>query len=116
MPSKIEQYNAAKIDQSRCLSWSSLIGSPYRGGGGGVGTLQPLKLPDFVVYHQYSDGDKNYHVMPAALEKHLEAVIKERFSELLADALTRQDVALMLSAAEALVEHDDLMRAAGLMP
>ena len=37
MATKIEQYNAAKREQTTCLAWTALIGNPYRGGGGGIG-------------------------------------------------------------------------------
>ena len=114
MATKIEQYNAAKREQTTCLAWTALIGNPYRGGGGGVGELKSLSLGSVTVYHQYSDGANNYHEIPAALAPHICAAIRARFGELVADALARQDVALKAAAAEAVKEHGELLQAAGL--
>lgn len=114
MASKIEQYVAAKRVQDDCLEWAALIGSPYRGGGGGVGELRSLGLGQVTVYHQYSNGSQNYHDIPSALTPYLCTAIKARFGELLADALARQELALKAAAAEALEEHSRLLRAAGL--
>ena len=114
MATKIEQYNAAKREQTTCLAWTELIGNKYRGGGGGIGELKSLSLGSVTVYHQYSDGTTNYHEIPAALAPHLCAAIKARFGELVADALARQDLALKAAAAEAVKEHGELLQAAGL--
>lgn len=90
----------------------------YNGGGGGIGELKSLRLMSGeaapTVYHQYSDGAKNYNTMPAALAPHLEAAIKARFGELLADALERQKAALKQAAEAAVKEHGELLKAAGI--
>jgi hypothetical protein len=52
--------------------------------------------------------------MPAALAPHLEAAIKARFGELLADALERQKAALKQAAEAAVKEHGELLKAAGI--
>lgn len=118
MGTMIQQYQGAKREHDECAAWAALIGSPYRGGGGGVGELKSLQLmkgeASPTVYHQYSDGAKNYHQMPAALAPHLEAAIKARFGELLADALERQKAALKKAAEEAVKEHGELLKAAGI--
>jgi hypothetical protein len=114
MATKIEQYNAAKREQTTCLAWTALIGNKYHGGGGGIGELKSLSLGSVTVYHQYSDGATNYHEIPAALAPHLCAAIKARFGELVSDALALQDLALKAAAAEAVKEHGDLLQAAGL--
>lgn len=118
MATMIEQYSEAKREQAQCVEWASLIGQRYSGGGGGIGALKSLKLAQGesgpTVYHQYSDGAKNYHIMPSALAVHLEDAIKAKFRELLADALDRQGKALQAIAAEAVKEHTALLKAAGL--
>lgn len=118
MGTLIQQYQGAKREHDDCAAWAALIGAPYRGGGGGVGELKSLQLmkgeASPTVYHQYSDGARNYHHMPAALAPHLEAAIKARFGELVADALARQGMALKAAAAEAVKEHGELLQAAGL--
>jgi hypothetical protein len=118
MATKIEQYNAAKREQQECLTWASLIGDKYHGGGGGIGELRSLKLAKGeespTVYHQFSDGDTNYHKMPASLSPFLEDAIKASFGVLLADALKRQELSLKDAAAEAVKAHGELLRAAGL--
>jgi len=118
METMIEKYKAAKRDQEYCEAWAALIGSPYRGGGGGVGELVSLRLlggeSSPTVYHQYSDGAKNYHQMPAALAKHLEAAIVSNFSILLASALKMQKEEVKQKAALALEEHAQLLKEAGI--
>lgn len=118
MGTMIEQYQGAKREHEECAAWAALIGAPYRGGGGGVGELKSLQLmkgeASPTVYHQSSDGAKNYHPMPAAMAPHLEAAIKARFADLLADALERQQEALKQSARAAVNEHAELLMAAGL--
>ena len=114
METIIRQYQNAKREHANCVAWAALIGSPYGGGGGGVGKLISLRLMNATVYHQHRDGAKNYHEMPDALTLHLEAAIKERFNELLADALERQRSALKQTAEAAAKEHAELLKAAGI--
>ena len=117
---KIEQYNSAKREQSACQQWAALLGSPYRGGGGGIGELRSVRLAKGegspTIYHQASDGATNYHAMPLSLSAHMEEAIKANFGRLLADALARQGAALKDSAAGAVREHAYLLEAAGLVP
>jgi hypothetical protein len=81
MATKIEQYNAAKREQTTCLAWTALIGNKYHGGGGGIGELKSLSLRSVTVYHQYSDGATNYHEIPAALAPHLLQSFVQRFDQ-----------------------------------
>ena len=115
---KIEQYNAAKREQAACQRWAALIGARYMGGGGGFGKLTSLRLMQGesspTIYHQERDGATNYHNMPSALAVHLEAAIKAKFGELLADALAMQEVAVKAAAEDAVKEHARLLEAAGL--
>lgn len=118
MGTMIQQYQGAKREHDECAAWAALIGKKYNGGGGGIGELKSLRLMGGegspTVYHQDSDGAKNYHLMPAALAPHLEAAIKAQFGELLADALERQKAALKQAAEEAVKEHGELLKAAGI--
>lgn len=118
MGTMIQQYQGAKREHDECAKWASLIGSPYRGGGGGIGELISLRLMNGdgapTVYHQCSNGANNYHRMPPALAPHLEAAIKARFGELLADALGRQKAALKKAAEAAAKEYGELLKAAGI--
>ena len=120
MKTKIEEYNTAKLNHGYCKGWASLIGASYIGGGGGIGRLVSVTLADGqaspTIYFQESDGATNYHYMPAELKKHLEASIKVRFNELLADAFKRQETELNSLAVEAAKEYGSMMKAAGLTP
>lgn len=117
MATMIQQYQGAKREHDECAAWAALIGNKYHGGGG-IGELKSLRLMSGesapTVYHQYSDGAKNYHTMPAALAPHMEAAIKARFGELLADALERQKAVLKQAAEAAVKEHGELLKAAGI--
>ena len=116
MATAIEKYNAAKADHGECAGWANLIGSAYHGGVGRIGTLHSIRIASGeaapTIYHQHSDGAKNYHAMPESLRPHLEAAIKRRIVELLADALSRQKAELR--AALAVKEHAEMMAAAGI--
>jgi len=118
MKTMIQKYQDDKHEHADCSAWAAMIGTAYRGGGGGVGELRSLQLmkgeASPTVYYQYNDGAKNYHQMPASLAPHLEAAIKARFGELLSDALRRQAVALKVAAAKAVEEHAEMLQAAGL--
>lgn len=114
METMIKKYQGAKREHYECTEWAALIGSPYRGGGGGVGNLISVRLMAGdgapTVYHQRYDGATNYHRMPYALAPHLEAAIKARFGELLEDALGRQNAALKKAAEDAAKEHGELLK------
>lgn len=116
--STLNAYKAAARERDYSAGWAALLGQRYHGGGGGTGYLVSVKLVGGeaapTIYHQYSDGAKNYHQAPASLLPHLEAEIKARFSELLAGALTRQAEELKTLAKSATAEHAALMVAAGL--
>ena len=118
MATAIEKYKDAKADHGHCRAWASLIGSRFHGGGGGIGYLHSLCLASGeaapTVYHQRSDGAKNYHTMPKSLQPHLEAAIKARFGALLRDALERQEQGLKASAELAMKEHSNMLVDAGL--
>ena len=114
----IEQYKILKCEHIEAVKWLSLIGSPYHGGGGGIGNLRTLKLDKGdgapTVYHQQYDGANNYHIMPSSLAPYLEAEIKARFNELIKGALARQEVELKTASEQALKEHEELLIDAGL--
>ena len=115
---KIDQYKAAKQEANESARWAALIGDRYYGGGGGIGRLHRFSIAGGeaspTVYHQYGNGDTNYHPMPAALRPHLEAAIMAAFPALLSDALIRQAEAVKAIASEAAQEHAELLKAAGI--
>lgn len=116
--SALKTYTESKREADYSAQWASLLGAPYRGGGGGTGHLLSVKLAGGeaapTIYHQYNDGAKNYHQCPGKLLPHLEAEIKARFPELLAAALKRQADEIQGLAKAATEEHAALMLAAGL--
>ncbi len=113
MPSKIEEYVAAKREQDACLEWAALIGSTHSDGSG-IGVLKHISLAEVTVYCKRLDSYIDHHQIPIKLTPYLCTAIKARFGELLADALARQELALKAVAAEALEEHSRLLQAAGL--
>lgn len=115
MTTKIEQYKQAKEEQKWCVKWAEMLGKQYYGGAGGFGRLSALSLDKVTLYYQKESGDKNYHDMPEELKPHLCDAINARFSELLADALELQKIALDKKVKEAVKEHHELLTAAGLM-
>lgn len=116
--SALKAFANAKMHRDYSASWASLLGQRYSGGGGGTGHLVSVKLLGGeaapTIYHQYSDGAKNYHQCPADLIPHLQDAIKARFPEILADALERQAAELQKLAKSAVAEHAALMAEAGL--
>lgn len=111
--SKIDNYNKFNERARWALSWASLIGDRYRGGGGGIGKLHSLKI-EAVVYHQYSNGAKNYHDAPELMQQKLAEVIIEQFPMLLQLAKDRIEAERQNLAEQALQEHRKLIAEAGL--
>lgn len=119
MSQKIEQYKGAKAEQLQCLEWWGLHGARYEGGGGGYGKVSrvavrigPGSAP--VIYHQAHNGANNYHEMPMALSRHLDAAILDAFPALMEDALRRQKQAVDAIGKEALGEYQELLASVGL--
>jgi hypothetical protein len=111
--SAIENFRKHQDDQMRAKQWAGLIGKIYGGGGGGTGRLSTLSVTA-QVYHQERDGAKNYHDLPDALRFELQAAIVNNFDGLLAEALAAMESKRSHLAAEAVAEHAELMREAGL--
>jgi hypothetical protein len=59
--STIEEFQAYDSRLRNAKRWASLIGSPYSGGGGGVGKIAHTTHCRIEVYHQEYDGAHNYH-------------------------------------------------------
>lgn len=61
---EIIEYNKAKLALEQFRQWESLIGKEYFGGtrgkGGEYGKISSVKFT-CEIYHQASDGAKNYH-------------------------------------------------------
>ena len=112
--SKIAEYTKLKLEVADAKAWAALIGSEYRGGGGGVGKLTSLSIKA-TAYHQQYDGATNYHDAPGPLSIALGLAAGRQFSSLLDSALAQMEIALSEAAKAAHAEHSDLMNAAGLV-
>jgi len=115
MASKIEQYSKAKAELHTAKKWVSLYGSPYLGGGGGVGRISSLSVKA-EMYHQPRNGDNNYHSMPPELERVFSKEVESRFQAIADSAIAEMEARLSELANEALQEHATLLIAAGLRP
>ncbi len=113
--SQVENFKKMCDHQKNALEWFNLIGDVYHGGGGGVGQLRKLTLLEVEVYHQYSNGAKNYHDIPDELKLKLEKVIKNNFPKLITEALEMIETEKKELAQKAKDEHKQLMIEAGLM-
>lgn len=107
---KIERLIEAQRTLKKCEEWRAMIGSPYRGGGGGIGKIVNVTL-SAQVYHQYSDGATNYHAMPSEIASLVAAQLNAAMIDAALEVMRANVQAL---AAEAVVEHGEMMKAAGL--
>ena len=115
MKLSIIDYNIAKLNQSECLAWVAVIDRVYKGGGGGGSELLSVHIARWiyapVISSQESGGAKNYYPMPAALAPYLDASIKARFGDLVADALARQEAAIIDMETKAGIDYKDKLDA-----
>jgi hypothetical protein len=87
----------------------------FRGGGAlPTGLLAGDRRAVARAISRIEQGAPEAAALKAALAPHLEAAIKARFGELLADALERQKAALKQAAEAAVKEHGELLKAAGI--
>jgi len=100
----IKEYIQAKRDIANAKRWEDLIGSPYHGGGGGIGKVTAATTVKMEIYHQYSNGDTNYHAPP---NEHLAAcickVVTNMGSTIIAKAIAIMEQELAQKAAAAQV-------------
>jgi hypothetical protein len=74
MSNAIHKFQEAKTDLGYLKAWSSLIGAPYHGGGGGIGEVIRAAV-SLTVYHQASHGSTNYHD-PRSCQEYLNEAAK----------------------------------------
>lgn len=112
MSSKIESHKKLKTDHQKCKEWANLIGSPYSGGGGGIGKVFSVDLCTGdnapTIYHQAYSGATNYHRMPIEFKKYLEQAIHENMRTLIERAFYLQIFDLSKSAIEAKKEYETI--------
>lgn len=115
MTSWIEQFQKEQREVELSKAWAAMIGAPFSGLGGGVGRVSSVGIGSWTkrptIYFNESS-DRNYHRIPNGLIMHLEAAIMDRFDELLADAIAKQEKYVKALAVAALEEHSELLRVA----
>lgn len=115
MSDTIKAYREKVRDVEQAKEWAGLIGSPYKGGGGGIGRIVSLDVTS-QVYHQYSNGANNYHTIPKGLAASLASVIKADADSLLKRAVAHLEIQQTSLAQKARDEHAALMQEAGIAP
>ena len=113
--SKFDEYKKAKACAEQARAWYSLLGKKYYGGTRGQGELGRIVSTEasITIYYQHSDGDKNYHQSPEALNRELAAVLKRRQKELVEEALAALEANEKSAARQAAEEYQGLLAAAG---
>ena len=114
--SKIDDLKTAKRDVVEAKTWAGKIGDMYYGGNRGKGKLGSIveARVGLTVYHQYSDGAKNYHESPAALNEALQEVLKRHHAALIEEAIADLELKAEAAAKLAVAEHAALLAEAGL--
>lgn len=111
MSSKFDEFQNISRNLKHAEEWFALHGAEYHGGGG-IGKFVNVGLTADI-YHQWGNGDTNYHHIPnsAAKDAINKAVVK-RMAEIVIDAIEimRQDK--QKAAAAALEERKVLEEAA----
>ena len=114
--SNIDDFKTAKRDVVEAKTWAAKIGDKYYGGTSGKGELGSIVKAQvgLTVYHQYSDGDNNYHESPAGLNEALQEVLKRRHTALIEEAIADLERKAEAAAKLAVAEHAALLAEAGL--
>ncbi len=110
----IDTYTQMVYDFKLSEAWFNLLGKP---GASGFGVFHSIMVAGGTsapsIYYQENEGSQNYHLMPRELIPYLEEAIKEQFGPLIATALRMQNKATVEAARAAVLEHRELMAAAG---
>lgn len=114
MSDTIKAYREKVRDVEQAKEWVGLIGSPYLGGGGGIGHIVSLAIAGEVYHHQHSNGATNYHHIPNGLAASLASVIKSDADSLLKRAMAHLELQRTTLAQKARDEHAALMQEAGI--
>ena len=112
--STIERFNEKKRQLGYAKALVSLIGKEYHGGGGGIGKVVRATA-SICVYHQYSNGDTNYHDSDGAFNTYLANSLIKNQGKIIGDAIAAFEADCQALAAEALKDHEQLMADAGLV-
>lgn len=110
----IDKYKKEKRELGYSESWRDLIGSPYSGGGGGIGMICNAYIHTITVYHQPYDGANNYHEMPESLKPFFNQVLKSEGKSLIDKAVSLQRDTVIRLADECAKELEAAMKDAGL--
>ena len=106
----IREYAQAKQDLANAKEWADLIGSPYNGGGGGIGRVTAATFVKMEIYHQHSNGDTNYHAPPSEyLTACICKVVTEMGATIIAKAIAIMQQGLVQKAAAAKVLMDAIV-------
>jgi hypothetical protein len=111
--SKISDCEKLRHEIAKSKQWFALLGSPYRGGGGGVGKISSVKCT-LEIYHQEYDGASNYHKISGAVEAELDLVFREAAPALLKKAFENLEEKRIEAARLAVAEHTRLLEESGL--
>ena len=105
---------------SACLyakRWVDLIGSSYKGGGGGIGKVAHTSCCNIELYHQAYDGATNYHEASGEeLKTALNTAFQAKASEIIKDALATMENQRVNLAAAAKSEAESIIALAGGQP
>jgi hypothetical protein len=88
--------------------WRKLIGSPFSGGGGGVGYVIKSSC-SMEIYHQEYHGAKNYHESGSFLDGYLAKAVTKLQSSIFDVAWEMMNTDLAVAAKDA---HNELKKAA----
>lgn len=81
-----EKYEAAWYALHAAERYVSMVGSPYRGGGGGIGEVRTFRAST-TLYYQETDGATNYHESSDSFENALGLACMNNAATLFAEAL-----------------------------
>lgn len=112
--SKVSEFQRIRNARVVASEWAGMVGRDYRGGGGGTGAVRSVAIRECVVYFQEYDGATNYHDMPDAIRKYVDAATFAIMPAIIADAMVLMNAEEEWAAKEAHEEHRALMLAAGL--
>jgi len=105
----IGEYGNAKWDLAKAKKWEALIGSPYSGGGGGIGKVASATVK-MEIYHQRVHGSANYHAPPGErLTACIGLVVTQMGPEIIAKAIAMMERGLVQKAAAAKVLMDAIV-------
>lgn len=81
--------------------WFVLLGSEYRGGGGGKGFIAHTTKCKPVIYHQATNGATNYHDAPNEFAPYLDKALAHHAKEVISTAMAYLDADILAAAKDA---------------